>query len=63
MEHSQQDSDSVLHYNCVCLKHNFSIPHVVSSATWYCHFEEASSPEEYERMRAAKANSSANARP
>ncbi|KIK77622.1 hypothetical protein PAXRUDRAFT_17378 [Paxillus rubicundulus Ve08.2h10] len=54
---SQQDSTR---YNCVCLKYNFGIPHAVSSATWYRHLEEASSPEEREHMRAAKADGSNN---
>lgn len=32
------------HYNCVCSE-NFGQPNVVSSATWYCHYQAASSEE------------------
>ena len=41
-------------YNCVCLKHNFGLPHIVAATTWYWHFEEASSEEEHERMHLAR---------
>ena len=42
------------HHNCVCLKHNFGLPHVVVATTWYWHFEEASSDKECEHMRLAR---------
>ena len=40
-------------YNCVCSTHNFGQPHIVSSATRYRHYQEASADEQ-QRMQAAK---------
>ena len=40
-------------YNCVCSTYNFGRPHVVSSTTWYRHFQEASADEQ-QRMQDAK---------
>jgi hypothetical protein len=42
-------------YNCVCSTYNFGQPHMVSSATWYRHFQEASADEQ-QRMQDAKFN-------
>jgi len=41
-------------YNCVCIKHNFGLPHLVSSSAWHWHFDQASSEEERQRIREAK---------
>ncbi|KAF9232879.1 hypothetical protein BU15DRAFT_90555 [Melanogaster broomeanus] len=38
--------DDALRYNCVCTKHNFGRPHLVSLATWYRHLQGASSDDE-----------------
>ena len=41
-------------YNCVCSKYNFGQPHLVSTATWYRHLQEARSDEERQRMQDAR---------
>ena len=41
-------------YNCVCIKHNFGLPHLVSSSAWHRHLDQASSEEERQRIREAK---------
>jgi len=43
-------------YVCLCLKHNFGRPHLVSKATWYRHIEEAETEEEKQRLRASRAD-------
>jgi len=47
-------ASSAQRYNCVCSSHNFGQPHVVSSMTWYRHFQEARSEEERGWMQNAK---------
>ncbi|KAG8218061.1 hypothetical protein J3R82DRAFT_6268 [Butyriboletus roseoflavus] len=41
-------------YNCVCIKHNFGLPHLVSSPAWHRHLDQASSEEERQRIHKAK---------
>lgn len=40
---------------CVCSKYNYGLPHEVSSATWYRHLDEATTQEEKQRIRSARA--------
>ena len=51
---SMEPAGGTVRYNCVCSRHNFGLPHLVSSTTWYRHLSEAGSDEERARMNAAK---------
>ena len=41
-------------FNCVCIRHGFGQPHIVSSTTFFRHLQDASSEEERARIQAAK---------
>ncbi|KIK95744.1 hypothetical protein PAXRUDRAFT_776254 [Paxillus rubicundulus Ve08.2h10] len=54
MEAGPSDQQDGLQYNCVCAKYNFRCPHLISSTTWCCLLEEATSDEERQCMHNAK---------
>ncbi|KIN93016.1 hypothetical protein M404DRAFT_36478 [Pisolithus tinctorius Marx 270] len=45
---------STVWYMCNCTKYNFSHPHAVSKATFYCHIDEVDTEEEKAHLRSTK---------
>jgi len=52
---SSQLIEATSRYLCICNRYNNGLPHEVSSATLYCHLDEATTEEEKQRICSAKA--------